>query len=137
MSYLNSTNWREGMTTVAAKINEAFGEPVLLIPCDKQANFQAEPQREHAVALTAVFSLRSSLALKTGNIAQSRGEGGGLVETRDPICTFARNDLPWAINHGDQIERQADGALFEVKHTEPDGVSKVACKLVQLGAQSI
>jgi hypothetical protein len=136
MSYLNSTGWRESMQTVAGKINAAFGEPVLLIPCDKQPNMQAQPQREHAVSLVAVFSWRSALALKTGNLAMNRGEGGGLVETRDPIATFARADLPFAIDHGDQIERCCDGALFEVKHTEPDGVSKVVCKLCQLGAPS-
>ncbi len=133
MSFINSTNWRAGMQTVSATIDQTFGETILLIPCERRPNAQARPQREHAVELLGVFGWRSEMALRTGNIAQNRGEGGGLVETRKPVVSFSHAALPWALAHGDRVERCCDGELFEVTKIEPDGVSRVCCHLVQLG----
>lgn len=131
MTY-TSNGWRAEMQGVSAKIDETFGEAFRLIPTAKQPNMQATPQPEHAHELLGVFSWRSAMALRTEGNPISGGKPG-LIETRDPWVSFSREALRWAPQHLDQVRRLADGALFEIKGVEPDGVSRITCRLVELG----
>ncbi len=133
MTYV-SNGWRSDMQGVSATIDETFGEAVRLIPTEKRPNMQARPQPENAVELLGVFSWRSAMAFRAeGGLA---GAKSGLIETREPYVTFSRDALPWAPQQLDQVQRGCDGALFEIKGVEPDGVSRITCRLVELGRSS-
>ncbi len=131
MTY-TSNGWRSAMQGVSREIDQTFGEAVRLIPTAKAPNMQAQPQPEHAFELLGVFSWRSAMALRTDGNPVTGGKAG-LVETRDPYVSFSRDALPWAPQHLDQVQRRCDGALFEIKGVEPDGVSRIVCRLVELG----
>jgi len=134
MSYV-SESWHAGMQNVSAEIDESFGEPVKIIPCDKRPNFQPQPQPEHAVDAVAVFGWRSKMIFKpnSGTAMQTQEP---FIETRVPVFGFSRNALPWALRQGDIIERLCSGEQFEVKTVEPDGVSRIVYPCLQLGRQS-
>ena len=133
MSYV-SNGWLSDMQGVAAENAATFGEPLLLIPCDRRPNFQAKPDPSRGVIVQGVFSWRSKMVFKL-NAGTSPGQDG-LAESREPIASFPRDALPWSIRLGDQLERLCDGTLFEVKGVEPDGVSMTKLALLQLGRQS-
>jgi hypothetical protein len=133
MSYV-SNGWQADMQNVAGEIASTFGEPLLLIPCERRPNFQATPDPSRAVTVQGVFSYRSDGVFKL-NAGTSSGQDM-LVESRKPIASIPRASLPWSINLGDQVQRLCDGMLFEVKGVEPDGVSMTTLRLLQLGRQS-
>jgi hypothetical protein len=127
MSFVNS-NWRAGMQRVSQSINESFGEPLELIPCHARPNYPAEPYPDKAVTLCGVISQREHIGLQMAG-----GRLTARVET-EPLCaSFARLDLPWAINHGDRIRRLCDNQLYEVSSVRDDGVSRVETELKCLG----
>jgi hypothetical protein len=127
MSFVNS-NWRAGMQRVSQSINAAFGESLELIPCHARPNYPAEPYPDKAVTLCGVISQRSHVGFQmAGNRMNAR------VET-EPLCaSFARLDLPFAINHGDRLKRLCDGQQYEIASVRDDDVSRVECELKSLG----
>ena len=130
-------NWHSGMQAAASAINEAFGETLTIIPCDRQPNYEPQPHLDHAVTLTGVFSYRSVAVLDTGHGVVRRGHSPqAIVESRKPYARFAHRDLPWGLQQGDRIERCCSGEVFEVTSVQPDGVSSITVDLVQLGLPS-
>ncbi|MDR3572133.1 MAG: hypothetical protein P4L81_08205, partial [Candidatus Pacebacteria bacterium] len=123
--------WLPDMQNVAEEIASTFGEPLKLIPCDRRPNCQARADPSNAVEVQGVFSWRAKMVFKLNN-GTSSGQDG-LAESREPIASFPRAALPWAVRLGDQVERLCGGNLFEVKSAEPDGVSMIVLKLLQLG----
>ena len=127
-------NWHSEMQGVSAAIDDTFGEQVTVTPCCRRPNFQPAPQPEHAIALLAVFSWRAKMIFKLNSGTNAGQEG--LAESREPIFSFSRAALPWAFALGDQITRDCDGAMFEIKTVAPDGVSRIVAACVQLGLQT-
>jgi len=127
MSFVNS-NWRAGMQRVSQSINTVFGEALELIPCHARPNYPAEPYPDKAITLCGVISQREHVGFQMAG-----GRLNARVET-EPLCaSFARLDLPFAINHGDRIRRLRDQHLYEVSSVRDDGVSRIECELKSLG----
>ena len=84
-----SADWRELMNTlVSPAIDDAFGETLRIIPCERKTNQSAVPDHANAVTLQGVFSWRS----KTIWQASEHDPTAQLpVVSRDPIACFARN----------------------------------------------
>jgi hypothetical protein len=129
-----SNGWQADMQNVAEEIVSTFGEPLRITPCNRRPNYQPQPDPSHAVDVQGVFSWRAKVEYKQ-NAGTSSGQDAW-VETREPIASFPRAALPWAVNIGDQVERLCDGNMFQVKSVEPDGVSMIVLKLLQLGRPS-
>jgi hypothetical protein len=56
-----------------------------------------------------------------------------MTQTRNPMFTFDRFMLGYALKRGDVVERCCSGELYEVTAVKPDGFSRVAVDVVQLG----
>ena len=128
------SEWHSEMQGVAADIADTFGETLTITPCVLKPNFGTIAQPEHAVTVQGVFSYRSKIVFKQNSGGAMQTQEPYLV-TREPIASFPRAALPWALSRGDRITRCCDGSEFEAKSVEPDGVSMIVAKLVQLGRQ--
>src|SRR5271166_1342884 len=111
MRMYTSQGWLSDMQGVAAENAATFGEPLLLIPADRRPNFQAKPDPSRGVTVQGVFSWRAKMIFKqnSGNAMMTQEP---LIESREPIASFPRAALPWAIGLGDQVQRLSSGDLF-------------------------
>ena len=136
MLFPGTDNWRAGMQEVSAAIDDTFGELVTVTPADVQKpNFPSVADPSKAVTVTAVFTSKAKTILMG-----SEGKIGGhsvspLVETSEPIFSFGYGVLPFPIRQSYRITRICSGETFEVTDVKPDGVSRIVCKVVQLGRQ--
>jgi len=134
MSYIQ-TSWRAGMQTASAKIDDTFGEPLRITPCEMKPNFPGCAVPKQAFEVLGVFSWRAHIALANGH---DRMHGnGGLVQTQKPVVSFSRDALKWMLQRGDQITRLCDSTKWEVTAVQSDGVSRITCELVQLGVAAL
>ena len=136
MLFPDASNWRAGMQDASAAIDETMGELVTVTPAESpKPNFPSVVDLSRSVTVTAVFTSKAKTILMG-----SEGRIGGhsvspLVETSEPIFTFGYGVLPFAIRQGYRITRLCSEEMFEVKNVEPDGVSRIVVKFVQLGRQ--
>ncbi len=129
-------NWRDAMQDVAAKIDEAFGEPVVVEGFLRKPNMQAtsDPLRP-PVELCAVFCWRSEMAFNNKTAHVNHVETAPLIETRKPCFRFRYGVLPYVLSGGSRITRRGHGTVWEVTGVKPDGVSMVEVEVVQLGRE--
>ncbi|MFS8081900.1 MAG: hypothetical protein ACMG51_00500 [Ginsengibacter sp.] len=127
-------SWRSGMQDVSIAIDQSMGELVTVTPANVQRpNFPSVPDSSRAVAVTAVF-MRKAKTVLMGNEHRLSGHSlSPLVETSEPIFSFSLDALPFPILQSYRITRLCSGEVFEVTKPESDGVSRINCKVVQLG----
>lgn len=137
MTMLFQCNWRAAMQDCSQAIDESMGELVTVTPANVQKpNFPSVPNSSLAVTVTAVF-MRKSKAVLMGNENRFGGHSlSPLVETSEPIFSFAIDALPFPILQSYRITRLCSGEVFEVTRPEPDGVARIVCKVVQLGMET-
>lgn len=135
MSYVNTTNFKQAMATLAGTIDATFGETLRIIPCTSRPNFPTEAHEDQAVIVQGVFTAKPELVMRSNSIAHKGAEPAGLVESRVPVFSFARAQLPWAINRGDRIARCcAPDETYEVTRIESDVTAqRITVHVVQLG----
>lgn len=137
MLFPESNNWRVAMQDASAAIDETMGELVTVTPASvERPNFPSVPDPSQAVTVTAVFTSKAKTVLM-GNESRVAGHSvSPLIETSEPIFSFGYGILPFPMRLSYRITRLCSGEVFEVKAVEPDGVSRIVCKVVQLGRQS-
>lgn len=137
MIFPETNNWRAGMQDVSAAIDDAMGELVTVTPADvRKPNFPSVAEPDKAVTVTAVFTSRAKTVVM-GSEGRIAGHSvSPLVTTSEPIFSFSYGSLPFTIKQAYRITRVCSGEMFEVTAAEPDGVSRIVCKVVQLGRQS-
>lgn len=137
MIFPETNNWRAGMQDVSAAIDDAMGEQVTVTPAHSwKVNFPSVAELDKAVTVTAVFTSKAKTILM-GNEGRIAGHSvSPLVTTSEPIFSFGYGVLPFTIRQSYRITRVCSGEMFEVTAAEPDGVSRIVCKVVQLGRQS-
>ena len=133
MLFPDANNWRAGMQDVAAAVEDTMGELVTVTPTmPRKPNAQSEPDNTRAVSAIAVFTSKASTAF-----GPTRSSGGvdiaPMIDTREPVCQFAYNAVPFPLSQGYFIQRTCSGEVFEVTRVQPDGVSSVICHVVQFG----
>ncbi|WP_424362972.1 hypothetical protein [Methylocystis parvus] len=137
MSYVNPPNFKQAMASLAGTIDATFGESIRIIPCTSRPNFPTEAHEDKAVIVQGVFTAKPELVMRSNSIAHKGAEPAALVESRVPIFSFARAQLPWAINRGDRIQRSCDGSQYEITRIEADVTSqRITCHVVELGVMS-
>jgi hypothetical protein len=133
---MNETNtmtdqFREAMQATADAINDEMGEPVTVIPAlAGKPNFQAQPQTNLAVTLTAVFTRVPEMVFRERAFTHVQDSPG--ISSSKPRFSFKTADLPWPIEQGFRIQR-ADGEQFEVTSAVADSVSRTDVSVVQVG----
>ena len=138
MLFPGSDNWRAGMQSVSAAIDEAMGELVTISPfVPPKVNFPTVVDRHKPVlTVTAVFKNKAKTIIM-GNDGKIGGHTvSPLVETSEPIFEFSYNvlrSMPYPLLQGYRIERCCDGAVYEVTNIKPDGVSRTCVHVAQLG----
>ena len=127
-------DWRCGMENVAAAIDDAFGECVIVTPTLFKPNHQPIADTATAFQTVATFTWRNVVKFKqnSGTAFQTQEP---FVESREPVFSFSRHNLPMALKHLWQITRLCDGNVFEITKVEPDGVARIVVNAVQLGRQ--
>jgi len=134
-----SDNWRAGMQSVSAAIDDTMGEFVTVTPTSAFPNFPSTPDPSRAVTGRAVFTSKAETVVM--------GEGGRvgglsvapLVSTSKPVFQFSYavlHGLPFILEQYHRITRLCSGETFEVTDVKPDGVSRATVTVKQLGRQS-
>lgn len=59
-----------------------------------------------------------------------------LISASMPVFTFRYGELRVPLRQSYRITRQCSGETSEVTDVKPDGVSRIVCKVVQLGRQA-
>jgi hypothetical protein len=137
MLFPETDNWRAGMQDVSAAIDDTMGELVRVTPASPPApNFPATADASRAVTVTAVFTSKAKTVLMGNENRISGHSVSPLIETSEPIFSFAMGVLPFPICQHYRITRLCSGEVFEVTKPESDGVARIVCKVVQLGRQS-
>lgn len=135
MSFINPPNFKKAMAGLASTIDETFGEMLRITPCSvstQGVNYPAEMHADQAINVRGVFTTRSELVMHNSSVSY-RGAPSGLVETRTPIFSFARAQLPWGLQRHDQIARLCNDEIYEVTHIESDVTSqRIVVHVVQL-----
>jgi hypothetical protein len=136
MLFEGTGNWRAGMQDVSAAIDDAMGELVTVTPVTSLGpNFASVAAESKAVTVTAVFTSKAKTVMM-GNEHRFGGHTlSPLVSTSEPIFSFDYCVLPFPIKQSYRITRLCSGETFEVKDVQPDGVSRIVVKVVQLGRQ--
>jgi hypothetical protein len=138
MLFPGTDNWRAGMQDVSAAVDDTMGEWVTVTPVETLTiNFPGQPDPSRAVTVTAVFTSRAKTVLmgdNSGRVASGHSISP-LISTSEPVFTFGYGVLPFAIRQHFRITRECSGETFEVKDVQPDGVSRIVVKVVQLGRQ--
>lgn len=132
----DADNWRAGMQDVSAAIDETMGELVTVTPVlPVKPNFPSEPEPDKAVTARAVFTSLHKTVILSNERRVGTTSVAPLVSTREPIFSFGYGVLPFAVGQHYRITRVCSGETFEVTDVQPDGVSRIVCKVVQLGRQ--
>jgi hypothetical protein len=138
MLFPGTDNWRAGMQEFSAAVDDTMGELVTVTPADvQQPNFPSIPDPTKAVTVTAVFTSKAETIVmgeNTGRIASGHSVGP-IVSTSIPVFSFGYGVLPFPLRQSYRITRECSGETFEVTDVKPDGVSRIVCKVVQLGRQ--
>ncbi|MHC2521678.1 hypothetical protein [Bradyrhizobium diazoefficiens] len=137
MLFPDTNNWHAGMQDVSAAIDESMGELVEVTPYvgTPVPNFPAVPDPTKAVRATAVFTNKARSVImgeNSGRIASGHSISP-IVSTSEPVFSFGYGVLPFPLRQGYRITRLCNQALYEVKDVQPDGVSRIEVKVVQLG----
>jgi len=134
MSFINPTNWRGAMQSTSAAIDAAMGEMLRIIPVDRKPNHQGTAQEEQAIVVRGVFTTHATLGLSDHSFGHQRSTDV-IVETRKPIFSFARAQLPWGLQRGDRIQRCCNPEeIYEATRIESDVTSqRITVHVVQLG----
>ena len=117
---------------VASTIDDAFGECVIVTPTVFRPNHQPMPDASQAFQTIATFTWRSKIVFKQNSGAMLQQQEA-LIETRAPVFSFSRHNLPMSLQHLWQVTRLSDGNVFEISSVEPDGVSRILVQTKQLG----
>ncbi|MEH2476190.1 hypothetical protein V1281_002640 [Nitrobacteraceae bacterium AZCC 2161] len=129
--------YRGYMADCADAIDDLMGERVILTPTIRRPNYQPEPETSKAVEVIAVFTWVSEMSLGGSGKGKTYGSGGTdfvlPVQSRKPLFSFKANYLPFPIQRGFRIQRCVDASLWDVTDVKPDGVSRIAVDVVQLG----
>jgi hypothetical protein len=138
MLFSATDNWRAGMQDVSAAIDDTMGEWVTVTPAGFSApNFPSIMNRSLAVTVRAVFTSVAKTVVMGDNVGRiaSGHSLSPLISTSEPIFSFGYGVVPFPILQKYQIKRECNGETFEVTDIKPDGVSRIVCKVVQLGRQ--
>ena len=131
--------FRGYMAECADAIDDIMGERVIIIPTIRKPNFQPVAENGKAFEVVAAFTYVSELAFSASGGGKGRFQGTVTtdpmlpVQTRKPLFSFNANTLPFPIQRGFQIQRCFDASLWEATTVKPDGVSRIAVEVVQLG----
>jgi hypothetical protein len=130
--------YRGYMAECADAINDMMGERVIVTPTTSKPNFPPIAQIDKAVEVVAAFTWVSETIFGgSGGGGRQRGSGGIdvmlPVQSRKPLFSFKADTLPFPLHAGFRIQRCADASLWEITTVKPDGVSRVAVEVVQLG----
>lgn len=130
MSFV-TTSWAARVQDVSATIDDEFGDWSQLLPTRKKPSYKPQPQPERVVTSRAIFSDRFKMIFNV-NSGQAMHSQEPFFDSREPVFSFSRKSLPWAIERGGQIQRE-NGDLHEVKSVQRDGFSRIAYPVLQLG----
>lgn len=137
---LFADQYRGWMAECADAITEVFGELVTVHPTSAKPNFQPTVEPGRSFQCPAVFTWVSETAFTNPNAKRTSGNRdidlAFPISTRKPLFSFALADLPTPINHGFLIERCVDGTKWSVTEARSDGISRLECKISQLGKQT-
>jgi hypothetical protein len=129
--------YRGYMAECADAIDELMGERVILTPMIRKPNYQPQPERDKEIEVVAAFTWVSKTSFSGAGNGKIHGSGGTAfmlpVESRKPLFSFKANYLPFPLFRGYWIQRCVDASLWEVTVVKPDGVSRMAVEVVQLG----
>src|SRR5258708_24206890 len=129
--------YRSAMRECAAAIDDLMGEKVILTPTIRKPNYQPQPERDKAIEVVAAFTWVSKTIF--GGAGKGKIHRSGATdlmlpaESREPLFSFDANCLPFPISRWSWLQRFVDATLCEVKVVKPDGVSRIAVEVVQLG----
>jgi hypothetical protein len=139
MLFQGSDDWRAGMQDVSAAIDDTMGELVTVTPAVVHTpNFPSVTDVSKAVTVVAVFTSKAKTVVmgeQSGKLSTGHSISP-LISTSEPIFSFGYGVLPFTIRQSYRIKRECNGETFEVTDVKPDGVSRIVCKVVQLGRQS-
>lgn len=136
MLFPETGNWRAGMQGVSAAIDDSFGELVVVTPVTTaKPNFPTIPDTTSAVTVTAVFQNKAKDVIMGENAGRMSGGHSisPIVSTSEPVFSFANDALPFPLRQGYRITRLCNGATYEAKDVQPDGVARIVVPVVQLG----
>lgn len=125
-------SWHDAMNLHADKANDAFGEPLTVLPMKTLPNKTPvrDPDR-------ASFKVTGQYLAEAHNGLTHTDDGSkrpyGIVASREPWAILAKADLPYSLQQGDIIRRDRTGETFEVKQAVPYSVGQIRYRLFQMG----